>query len=122
MEVRESLEALRQRQQALLQEYDRVVNEIQGLDLLQENTALRQKITDAAARCNQLETRYCQAADENLQLKLSLQEQILDEKLNTYFAAAAREHENRLTAAEAQAYRKIEELKKVSAQKLSESS
>ncbi len=130
MNVSESLEALRHQHQALSREYDRVLKEIEGLDMLQENTVLRQEIAGLTSRCNELENEYRQAADENMQLKLSLQEQILDEKLNilkvsrekldTYFTAAAKEHENSLTEAESRAKWEIEELKKAAAQKLSD--
>jgi hypothetical protein len=121
MEVGKSLEALRQRQQELLQDYERLLREVQGLDVLRENESLRTELAEAKGRFEALEKRYSQTAEENQQLRLSLQEQILDEKLNilkvsreklrTYFAAVEKGYDNRLTAAEKQTLAEIDSLK-----------
>ena len=122
MELNLALKALREQHETLLSEYDRVLHEVQNIDVLRENKELRQKIEETAVRCDALEKQYRQVSQENLQLKLSLQEQMLDEKLSiikisreklqTYFAAATKEQADRLSAAEAQAKQKVMELKK----------
>ncbi|HWQ62707.1 MAG TPA: DUF2339 domain-containing protein, partial [Negativicutes bacterium] len=121
MDVGTSLESLRQRQRELLNDYERLLREMKGRDEAQENESLRAALAEAKARCEGLEKRYRQAARENEQLRLSLQEQIVDEKLNilklsreklrTYFAAAEKDGGNRLSAAEKRALAEIDAVK-----------
>lgn len=130
MDIRQSIEDLQRQQQLLSKEYERVLQEVQSLDLLQENKMLRQELDKKIKLCNELEQQLQRITTENQELKISLQEQIFDEKmnilklsrrkLNTYFNHTVREHENRLTIAESEAMREINKLKKVSAQQLSE--
>ncbi|EGO63700.1 DUF2339 domain-containing protein [Acetonema longum] len=120
-EIGISLEILRQRQQELLREYERLLQQVKDMDAMQENESLRSELTEAKERFEALEKRYGKVAQENRQLRLSLQEQILDEKLNilkvsreklqTYFAGAEKSFDNRLTAAEKQAMAEIDALK-----------
>lgn len=122
MDMNLALKTLHEQHETLLSEYDRLLREVQSIDALHENKELRQKIDETTARCEILEKQYRQVSRENLQLKLSLQEQMLDEKLSiikiskeklqAYFSAATKEHADRLSAAEAQAKQKVMELKK----------
>ena len=124
MELSLALNTLREQHERLLTEYDRVLREVQDIDVLRENKELRQNIDETAALCKALEMQYRQVSQENLQLKLSLQEQMLDEKLliikisreklRAYFADATKEHADRLSTAEAQVKQKVTELKKAS--------
>lgn len=117
MDVGTSLEGLRQRQRELLKEYEQLLREMKGRDEARENESLRAELAAANARCCDLEKRYRQASGENEQLRLSLQEQIIDEKLNilkvsreklgTYFATAGKDGDNRLSTAEKRALAEI---------------
>jgi len=124
MDLNSSLSSLRDQHEKLLREYDLLLREVQGIDMLHENEELRQSVAESTARCDALERQYRQVSQENFQLKLSLQEQMLDEKLTiikmsreklrTYFAGATQEHVDRLSASELQAMQKIAELKQAS--------
>lgn len=130
MNVQKSLEALNEEQRQLSERYEQVLEQIRNSDVLNENTMLRQKTGELNELCQQLKQKCSKFARENVELKLSLQQQILDErtnilnasrkKINTYFAHAGREHENRLIAAEKNAMQEIEALKSRAATKLAE--
>jgi hypothetical protein len=128
MEVGKSLEVLRQRQQELLHDYERLLREVNSIDAIQENETLRRDLTEVKAHCEALEKRCRKAVEENQQLRLNLQEQVLDEKLailkvsreklQTYFASAEKSCDNRLTVAEKQVMAEIAELKAVALKNL----
>lgn len=128
MAFQEELANLRQKQEELLRDYAAVVRNYQGSNLVQENEALQQAVTESKTKIEELRKRFQQAAEENSQLRLSLKEQILDEKLSilklsreklaTYFAAAGGQHEDGLTRLERAAKAEMDTLKQAALRNL----
>jgi uncharacterized membrane protein len=109
-------------------EYESFVKEYESSSLVNENAALKQELEMSKKTIAELEKKYEAASRENTHLKLTLREQILDEKLaiiklsqkklETYFKSQARQQEDSLSAIAGKARQRVEQLRKLAAQDL----
>lgn len=105
-EFKDRMVSIKDNQAALMKEYQALINEYESHDLIHENQMLRQQYEDYKSRLSELQEKYRHKDEENAKLRVSLNEQMLDEKLNlikvsreklnTYFAGADHAHMNRL--------------------------
>jgi hypothetical protein len=119
-EFKDRLISIKNNQAKLMKEYQVLINEYESHDLINENQTLRQQYEDYKLRLSELQRKYKLKDEENTKLRVSLSEQIMDEKLNmikisgekldTYFAAAEQGHTNRLSTYENEAKKKLEQL------------
>lgn len=119
-EFKARLVSIKDNQSALMKEYQALINEYESHDLIHENQMLRQQYEDYKSRLSELQEKYRHKDEENAKLRVSLNEQMLDEKLNlikvsreklnTYFAGADHAHMNRLAAFEAEAKKNVDQL------------
>lgn len=111
---------LKDSQNELMKEYQTLIEQYESNDLIHENQTLRNYYEEFKLQLSQLQEKYDQISEENVKLRNSLMEQILDEKLNiikvsrkkleTYFEGRIKEHNNRLDAFEFDAKQKIRRL------------
>jgi len=130
VDIQEQLRSLKEKQEQLLHDYTAMMDAYQGSDLVRQNAILWQELTQTQAKMQELAAKYGQAAQENTQLRMSLKEQIWDEKLSilrvsrdklaAYFGAVAGENSNRLTALESKARQEINELRDIASKELAE--
>lgn len=81
-EIKDKLHKLKEDQKNLLSKYESLVTEYDSVDVINENSELKREVDDKKKRLKDLEKKYSKAISENQHLRVSLQEQILDEKLN----------------------------------------
>lgn len=120
--------ALKENQRTILEEYESLLEQYDSNALISQNAKLQQEVAECKERLEQLEVKYERAATENQKLRISLKEQVLDEKLNilkisrgkldTYFKAAMDHCENRLMTLERQSEIEIARLRDAAAQNL----
>jgi uncharacterized membrane protein len=129
-EFKDRLVLIKDNQAALMKEYQALINEYESHDLIHENQTLRQQYEDYKLRLSELQEKYKQKDEENAKLRVSLTEQIMDEKLNiikisreklnTYFAAADQAHTNRLSSFEHETRKSVDQLMQRAASQLGE--
>lgn len=120
MDVQRRLIALKENQRTILEEYESLLEQYDSQGLIRHNERLEQELAECKTRLTLLEVKYESAAAENQKLRISLKEQILDEKLNilkisrgkldTYFKEAMDGYENRLITLERQSETEITRL------------
>lgn len=114
------LSAIRQNQRNLLQETQALLEEYESSDLIHENEKLRRQSEEDRRELAALRAESFKLNKQNAELRLSLTEQILDEKLNilrlsrskmdTYFAGSKVQRINRLRLFEEQARTRIHKM------------
>ncbi|MCQ4087966.1 DUF2339 domain-containing protein [Saccharibacillus sp. JS10] len=105
-EFKTRLLTMEQNQRTLLRETQELLKEYESSDLIHENEKLRRETEEDRRKLNELRIEAAKLKQENSDLRLSLSEQILDEKLNilrlsnrkleTYFASEDVMRKNRL--------------------------
>lgn len=128
MEFQARLQELKESQRQLLSQYESLVQDYDANGLAEQNETLRRELTACKERLAQLGVKYQHVTAENQNLRISLQEQILDEKLtilknsrdklDTYFKSAEKKCTNRLTALELEIEREIAELRSAAVENL----
>ncbi len=128
MNLKEKLTELQALQQKLGSEYQSLITEYQSTDLIIENEKLRREMEDHRQELAKLEADIQATLRENDRLRLTLQEQILDEKLNilkisrakleTYFTDQKSEYKNQLTELETKIKARLAKLKEAAGQNL----
>jgi uncharacterized membrane protein len=128
MEIQKRLMELKDSQHKILEEYESLVKDYDSNGLVSQNEKLRKELAECKDRLDHLEVKYENVTTENQKLRISLKEQILDEKLNilkisrnkldAYFKSSSDDSKNRLIALEQQAEKEITMLKQVAAQNL----
>ncbi|AJQ29103.1 DUF2339 domain-containing protein [Pelosinus fermentans] len=121
MNFQEKLLILKQNQDNVLEEYKTLLAEYESDGLISQNEELQKELIECKGRLDQLEVKYKSIKVENERLRISLQEQILDEKLDilkisrekldTYFKNTVGDCENRLMAFERQSEKEISQLR-----------
>jgi uncharacterized membrane protein len=119
-EFKDRLVIIKDSQTNLMKEYQALIHEYESHDLINENQLLRQQYEDYKLRLSELQENYKHKDEENAKLRVSLTEQIIDEKLNiikisgeklnTYFADETNRHTNRLAGFESSTKRSIGQL------------
>ena len=105
-EFKDRLFLIQDSQNKLTKEVQALVREYESHDLMHENENLREKAKEHKLRLTALQAKVAHLETENVKIRTSLTEQILNEKLNiihvtrekldTYFASRTAEHSNRL--------------------------
>lgn len=105
-EFKTRLLTIEQNQRNLLRETQELLKEYESSDLIHENERLRRETEEDRRKLNELRQESAKLKKENADLRVSLSEQILDEKLNilrlsnrkleTYFAGEDSLRKNRL--------------------------
>lgn len=105
-EFKSRLLAIEQNQRNLLRETQTLLEEYESSDLIHENEKLRRETEEDRRELNELRLESAKLNKQNAELRISLTEQILDEKLNilrlsqskidTYFAGENLQRRNRL--------------------------
>ncbi|PZE19559.1 DUF2339 domain-containing protein [Paenibacillus xerothermodurans] len=119
-DFRDRLLFIRDNQNRLMKEYEALIDAYESNDIIHDNVKLRQQYEDYKFRWTELQAKYKQKEEENVKLRASLMERMLDEKLSilaashekldTYFAAQSAAHSNRLHTFEQQATHDIDHL------------
>lgn len=109
-EFKDRLYTIKDVQNKLIKEYQELISQYESHDLIHENQTLRQQYEEYKLRLSRLQEKFKQTEEENVQLRTSLTEQIIDEKLNiikvsreklnTYFAGNTIAYSNELEAVE----------------------
>lgn len=120
-ELTNKIHKLKEDHKKLLAEYESLVLEYDKIDVITENGELKSELEENKKRLKDLEKKYSKAAKENQHLRVSLQEQIIDEKLNilklsqkklnTYFQDQSNSSVNKLAAFEQKTKQQINQLK-----------
>ncbi|MCE5287542.1 MAG: DUF2339 domain-containing protein [Pelosinus sp.] len=128
MDTQQRLMALKNQQQEVLKQYESVLAGFDATHVVQQKEELERELMRCRQALTQLEGHYERALAENRELRLSIKEQIFDEKLNilkisrkkleVYFKKAAGDSEDRLTAFERQAKQEIGSLYKAACDNL----
>jgi uncharacterized membrane protein len=114
------LQQIKKVQDKLAIECEAVLAEYESHDLIQENQTLRRDYEDYKSRVNELKQKQSEIEAENSRLRLAINEQILDEKLNilkisqeklnTYFNSSTEPHYNKLHAFERESKQEVNRL------------
>jgi hypothetical protein len=106
-EFKDRLFGIQDSQNKLTKEVQALVREYESHDLMHENEDLQVKTKEQQLRLTALQTKVSHLETENMKIRTSLSEQILNEKLNiinvsrqkmnTFFASRTAGHHNRLT-------------------------
>jgi hypothetical protein len=117
-------------QDGLIKEYEALIAEYESHDLVNENEHLKKQYEKHMLALVELKVQVGKLQEENTELKVTLTEQILDEKLGilnvsrqklqTYFASKSLAHTDRLTAFEVETKRHIQQLYQTAAKQLGE--
>lgn len=126
----ERWDELKEEQKKLLDRYEGIVEELASFDLIHENENLKKILHKQEQQIFEQAEKLKKITAENQSLRVALQEQILDEKLNilkisrnkldTYFERESSRGENRLKALENETMKRIDELRKRAEQLLQE--
>ena len=81
MDLAEKLKQLKNKQQKLLKEYDDTIQETESSIIITENEKLKKQLIKHNEFLKKLKEEHHKLLNENQNLKLSLNEQIIDEKL-----------------------------------------
>jgi hypothetical protein len=121
LEIQEKLVELKDSQRKILDQYESLLNDYDSNGLVNKNEELQKKLVEYKGRLNHLQVKYESLTTENQKLRISIKEQILDEKLNilkisrakidTYFKSTMDDCENRLLAMEIQLGKEIAKLR-----------
>lgn len=127
---RDRLRFMKVQQDGLIKEYEALIAEYESHDLVNENEHLKKQYEQHKLALVELKTQVGKLQEENTELRVTLMEQILDEKLGivvvsrqkleTYFASKSNAHTNRLTAFEQETKRDIQQLYQTAARQLGE--
>ncbi len=130
MRARDRLNDLRNNQKKIIKDYDEIIKDIEETGLLSENEKLKKEILEIKNNVKELKENYLKAQSENQNIKMSLREQILDEKLrilkiskeklDVYFSRTFSAQENNLDFFEYQIQSKIQKLKETASKELEE--
>ncbi|OAB40801.1 DUF2339 domain-containing protein [Paenibacillus glacialis] len=111
-EFKDRLFHIQHSQNQLAKEVQTLIHEYESHDVIHENEQLQEQHKEQKIRLTTLQKKISLLEEENVKLRTSLTEQILNEKLNiinvsrekldTYFASSTEEHSNRLRAFELQ--------------------
>lgn len=82
MDTLERLTVLKEQQHQVLEQYEDLLKSFDSAHLIQQKEELEHELTRCKADLTELESRYKMAEAENQDLRISLREQIIDEKLN----------------------------------------
>lgn len=128
MNLQEKLLILKDNQRKIISDYESLLAEYESDGLMNKNEGLQKEVAECTRRLEQLEVKYESVRTENQQLRMSLKEQILDEKLtilkisqgklDTYFKTTVGECENRLHILEHQSEKEIDQLRKAAMENL----
>ena len=128
VDVQKRLMALKENQRIIFEEYESLLEQYDSQGLINENEKLQLELAEYKRRLDHLEDKYESVTTENQQLRMSLKEQILDEKLNilkisrgkidTYFKSTVGDCENRLIAFERQSEKEIAQLRSAAMENL----
>lgn len=128
MNIKDKLSELQKLSHQLFRQYETMITEFENSDFVGENEKLRQEVVEQKSDLARTEAILQEAMRENDRLRLTLQEQILDEKLNlvkisrqkleTYFADQASEYNNQLTDLEMKTKRRLFHLKEAAQRNL----
>lgn len=129
-EIKDKLHKLKEDQKNLLSKYESLVTEYDSVDVINENSELKREVDDKKKRLKDLEKKYSKVISENQHLRVSLQEQILDEKLNilkisqqklnTYFQDQSNSSQNKLVAFEKKTKQQILQMQNRASKQLDE--
>ncbi|MDF2535579.1 MAG: Protein of unknown function transrane [Bacillales bacterium] len=129
VEIQKRLVDIKESQLKILEDYEKLLKDYDSNGLVSQNEELRNKVADFMERLAHLEAKFESVSNENQKLRISLKEQVLDEKLNilkisrskldTYFKSTEEDCQNRLTAFEKHAEKEISKLKTAAARNLS---
>lgn len=127
---KDRLRFMKVQQDGLIKEYEALIAEYESHDLVNENEHLKKQYEKHKLALVELKTQVGKLQEENTELKVTLTEQILDEKLGilslsrqklqTYFASKSLAHTDRLTDFEMDTKRHIQRLYQTAARQLGE--
>jgi hypothetical protein len=128
LDFKEKLLILKEKEHKILAEYKVLLAEYESDGLISQNEELQRELTGCKGHLDQLEVKYRNITTENQKLRISLREQIVDEKLNilkisreklgTYFKVTVGNCENSLIAFERQTEKEISELRSMAMENL----
>ncbi|MCL6602069.1 MAG: DUF2339 domain-containing protein [Paenibacillus sp.] len=117
-QFRERLRSMKQQQDRLARDYQALVTEYESHDLANENEQLKKQYEEHRLALEKLKVQVGELQQENSELRISITEQVMDEKLNilkvsrqklqTYFASQSKSYTDRLTAFERVVKHRIE--------------
>ncbi|MCD7035414.1 DUF2339 domain-containing protein [Metabacillus sp. GX 13764] len=120
-ELKVRLQQLKLASEKLAAESNAIMKEYDAHDLLQENLELKQQLKKVQADAGSLKKRQTELTGENRKLRIALQEQMMDEKMNllmvsreklqTYFSESAASGKNRLKEWEAECKGQMDAMK-----------
>jgi hypothetical protein len=127
---RDRLRFMKVQQDGLIKEYEALIAEYESNDLVNENEHLKKQYENNKQTLVELRAKVGRLQQENSELRVTLTEQILDEKLeilkvskqklHTYFASKSIGHMDRLTAFELETKRHIQQLYQTASRQLGE--
>ncbi|MEK5399838.1 DUF2339 domain-containing protein [Paenibacillus sp. FSL K6-2859] len=127
---KDRLRFMKVQQDGLIKEYEALIAEYESHDLVNENEHLKKEYEKHKLALVDLKTQVGKLQEENVELKVTLTEQILNEKLGilslsrqklqTYFSSKSLTHTDRLTAFEMETKRHIQQLYQTAARQLGE--
>jgi len=127
---RERLRSMKEQQNELIKEYQKLISEYESHDLVNENAQLKKQYEEHKQALAEMKIRAGGLQEENTELRIALAEQIMDEKLNvikisrqklqTYFASRSKGHLDRLTAFEQETKHRLDRLYDDAARRLGE--
>ncbi len=131
MQIKDKLRSFLENQQKFIKEYENLVNEFESSNLVNENSSLKKEIAKYKELVEEIQTKYHDVVKENNSLKVALKEQILDEKLNIlkishqkidlYFRNLKEDYTNSLLQLEQTSKEKVEKLRTIASQELTQS-
>lgn len=132
MQIGEKLKNLGIKQKEFLNEYEQVVKDFEANDLVNQNEELKKELDLHKKLVSEIKEKYNKVTEENQNLKVSLQEQVLDEKLNIlkiskdkldiYFKSESEVYTNELLRLEISAKDKMNKLKDTAERQLGQDS
>jgi uncharacterized membrane protein len=122
MDLKNELNLILDEHEKLKTKYQKIIQEVKGLDYINENEKLIKEKQILSKRIAELESGIKRYKNENDNLRVNLREQILDEKLgilkesndknNVYFASNEAKNKNKLKQLEYESKRKLLNLEK----------
>ncbi len=130
MDIKDRLDDLVSHQKEVLKQYEELVQELNLNDSLNENIALRKEINNYNKLIEALKEEQAELLNENMNLKVSLKEQVINEKtsilngskkkIELYFKNEANKTINKLESLEATAKHKLDRIIKIAEKELNE--
>jgi uncharacterized membrane protein len=128
VEIQKRLVDLKESQHKILEQFDSLLKDYDSDGLVAQNEKLHKELAECKEQLNCLKVKYENVTTENQNLRISLKEQILDEKFNIlrisrgkldiYFKSAVHDCDNRLIALERQWELEITKLRSAAAENL----